>query len=58
MNSRRWLAVEHVQVLDGLVDLAVLELAQPIAVLALEQHADEGVQEVQVLGRWLQRRTG
>ena len=47
--------VEHVQVLDSLVDLAVLELAQPIAVFAFEQDADERVQEVQVLGGWLQR---
>ena len=48
-------AVEHVEVLDRLVDLAVFELAQPISVIAFEQHADERVQEVQVLGRRLER---
>ena len=48
-------AVEHVEVLDRLVDLAVLEVADAIAVVAFEQHAHEGVQEVQVLGRRLER---
>ena len=51
MNRRRWAAIEHEQVLDGLVDLAVLEVAQPVAVLAFEQHARERVQEVQLLRR-------
>ena len=48
-------AVEHVEVLDCLVDLAVLEVADPIAVIAFEQHAHERMQEVQVLGRRLER---
>ena len=47
--------VQHVQVLDGLVDLAVLEIAEPVAVLALQQHADERVEEMQVLRRRLER---
>ena len=55
MNSRRWRAVEDVEVLDRLVDLAVLQVAQPIPVVAFEQHAHERVQEVQVLGRRLER---
>ena len=55
MNRRRWLRIEDVEVLDRLVDLAVLEVAEPIAVVAFEQHAHERVQEVQVLGRRLQR---
>ena len=48
-------AVEDVEVLDRFVDLAVLEVAQPVPVLAFEQHAHERVQEVQVLGRRLER---
>ena len=48
-------AIEDVQVLDRLVDLPVLEVAEAIAVVAFEQHADERVQEVQVLGRRLER---
>ena len=55
MNRRRWLAVEDVEVLDGLVDLAVLEVADAVPVVAFQQHADERVKEVQVLGRRLQR---
>ena len=51
-------AVEHVEVLDRLVDLTVLEVADPIPVVAFEQHAHERVQEVQVLGRRLAARTG
>ena len=47
-------AIEDVQVLDRLVDLPVLQLADPIAVLAFEQHPHERVEEVQVLGRWLE----
>ena len=46
--------VEHVEVLDGLVHLAVLGLAQAIAIRAFKQHADEGVQEMQILGGGLQ----
>ena len=48
-------AIEDVEVLDRFVDLAVLELAQAIAVIAFEQHADERVQEVQMLRRRLER---
>ena len=48
-------AVEDVEVLDRLVELAVLELAEAIAVVAFEQHADERVEEMQVLRRRLQR---
>ena len=47
-------AIEDVQVLDRLVDLPILQLAEAIAVVAFEQHAHEGVEEVQVLGRRLE----
>ena len=47
--------VEHVEVFDRLVDLAVLEIAEPIAVIALQQDANEGVKEVQVLRRGFER---
>ena len=48
-------AVEDVEVLDGLVDLPVLEVAEAIPVVAFQQHTDERVQEVQVLRRRLER---
>ena len=48
-------AVEDVEVLDGLVELAVLEVAEAIVVVAFQQHADERMQEVQVLRRRLER---
>ena len=48
-------AVEHVEVLDGFVDLPVLQVADPIPVVSLQQHTDERVQEVQVLGRRFER---
>src|SRR3954462_6201380 len=47
--------VEHVQVLDGLIDLSVLELAQAVTVFAFEQDTDKAVQEVEMLRGWLQR---
>ena len=47
--------VQDVQVLDGLVDFAVFEIADPIPVVAFEQDADEGMQKMEMLGRWLQR---
>jgi hypothetical protein len=34
-------AVENVEILDRLVDLAVFEVADPVAVVASKQHADE-----------------
>src|SRR5262245_61385457 len=37
--------VEDVEVLDSFVDFPIFQLAQPIAVFALEQHADESVKE-------------
>ena len=49
MKRRRWSAVQHVEVLDRLVDLPVFSVAEPIAVHALEQHPHKGVEEVQVL---------
>lgn len=36
VNSRRWFRVEHVDVLDGFVQLPVLEVAQPEPLVALE----------------------
>ncbi len=48
-------AIEDVQVLDGLVSLAVLEVAHAVAVVAFQEHSHKGVEEVQVLGRRLQR---
>src|SRR5262249_38419645 len=48
-------AVEHIQVLDGLVNLAVLEIAHAVAVVAFQEHSNKGMEEVQVLGRRLQR---
>src|SRR5215211_7345052 len=47
--------VEHVQILDGLIDFSILELAQAVPVFAFEQDADEAVEEVQVLRGRLQR---
>ena len=47
--------VEDVEVLDRLVQLAVLGVAQAVAVGAFEQHADERVEEVQVLRRRVER---
>src|SRR5262249_52590649 len=41
---------------DRVVDLAVLELGQAIVVIALEQYADERMQEVEVFGCWLERK--
>ena len=48
--------VEHVEVLDALVDLAVLQVAQPIPVIALQQHANEGVKKMQVFWRGFERK--
>ena len=48
-------AVENVEILDRLIDLAVLEIADPVTVVALQQHADERMKEVQMLRRRLQR---
>ena len=47
--------VEHVEVLDALVDFPVLQVAQSIPVIPLEQHANEGVKKMQVLWRGFQR---
>src|SRR5262245_61714928 len=47
--------VEDVEVLDSFVDFPILQLTQPISVFALEQHADESVKEVQMLGGWRHR---
>ena len=55
VKRRRCARWSDVEVLDRLVHLAVLRVAQPIAVLALEQDSNEGVQEVQMLGRRLER---
>ena len=43
-------AIEDEQVLDRLVCLPVLGIAQAVAVLAFEQHARERVEEVQLFG--------
>ena len=48
-------AIEYVDVLDRVVHLAVLELGQAISVIAFKQHADERMQEVQMLRRRLER---
>ena len=48
-------AIEDEQVLDRLVGLPVLGIAQAVAVLALEQHPRERVQEVQLLRRSARR---
>jgi len=48
--------VEDIQVLDRLVDLPVLHVVQPVAVLSLQQDLHEGVQEVQVFRRRLERK--
>ena len=44
-------AVQDVQVLDRVVGFPVLGIAQPVAVVAFEQHSDEGMEEMQMLGR-------
>ena len=49
-------AIEHVEVLDRLVDLPILQLADPISVFTFEQHPHEGMKEMQVFGRWLERK--
>ena len=41
-------AIEDVQVLDRLVDLPILQLADPVSVFTFEQHAHECMEEVQV----------
>src|SRR5207248_2114901 len=47
--------VEDVEVLDGFVHLAILQFAQSISVASFEEDASEGVQEVQVLRRGIER---
>ena len=49
-------AIEDVEVLDRLVDLAVLDVADAIPVVAFQQHAHERVEEMQVLGCRFQRK--
>src|SRR6185295_9651556 len=46
---------EYIDVLYRVVHLAVLELGQAISVIAFKQHADERMQEVQMLRRRLER---
>ena len=48
--------VQHVEVLDALVDLAVLQVAEPIPVIALQQHANQGVKKMQVFWRGFERK--
>ena len=43
--------VEHVEVFDCVVHLAVFRFTQPIPVLTFEQHADERVEKMQMLRR-------
>ncbi len=47
--------IEHVEVFNRLVELAVLRIRKTVAVRAFEQHAGERVEEVQVLWRRLER---
>ena len=47
-------AIKDVQVLDRLVDLPILQLADPVSVFTFEQHPHECMKEMQVFGRWLE----
>ena len=56
VDSVRWLGLNDVHVLDGSPQLAFLfEVELVTLALALDQHAEEREQELQVLFGWLQR---
>ena len=48
--------LEDVQIFNGLVDFAVLQIAQSVPIVSLQQHAHEGVQEVNILGCGVERK--
>src|SRR4051794_26578964 len=48
-------AIEHVQVLDRVVQLTILKIAETVLVSSFQQHAGEPVQKVEIFWRGIQR---